>query len=216
MKRLPLLLLAFLAACGADRTAGTGSQTGNSVMAGRILASDSTPLAMEEVTLKPATWTADSSVSQVREVLTDKSGRFQFTDLPAGLWRVESRYRYSAWARNVRIRTGQDSTLPTAICLATGTLVTEVHLNDTLRYGTLAVLGTSISKSLYSAGGEVHLVVPELPPGTNWLVLRDKDGRPVRQASVFIHSGKMDTLRSVAFTGELTGPEPDDDNDGDD
>jgi hypothetical protein len=207
MKRSTLLLCALLAACGADRVSGTGSQTGNSVVAGRLFSSDSSALDNVHVHLRPAAWTVDSSRSQVRTMETDSLGRFRFDDLEPGLWRLESDYPSLSWARNVRLRPGQDSTLPPAYCRAPGTLVTEVHINDTLRTGTLVVLGTNISRSLYTADDEIHLTITGLPAGTNWIALRRQDGTLVRQASVVIVSGQTTVLGSASFTGEITGPE---------
>ena len=207
MNRCTLLLCGLLASCGADRVSGTGSQTGNSVVAGRLFAADSSALDSVHVHLRPAAWTIDSSLSRIRTVATDSLGRFRFDDLEPGLWRIESDYPRFTWARNVRLRPGQDSTLPPAYCGAPGTLVTEIHLNDTLRTGTLVVLGTDISRSLYTADDEIHLTVSGLPAGTNWIALRRQDGTIVRQASVVIRSGQTVVLGSAAFTGEITGPE---------
>lgn len=207
MKRCTLFLCAMLASCGADRVSGTGSQTGNSVVAGRLFASDSSALKEVHVHLRPATWTVDSSRDRVRTMETDSLGRFRFEDVEPGLWRIESDYSRFNWARNVRLRPGQDSTLPPAYCGAPGTLFTEIHLNDTLRTGTLVVLGTNISRSLYSADDEIHLTISGLPAGTNWIALRRQDGTIVRQASVVIRSGQTTVLGSASFTGEITGPE---------
>lgn len=207
MKRSILVLCAMLASCGADRVSGTGSQTGNSVVAGRLFGPDSMTLEDVHVHLKPAAWTADSSNARVRTVGTDSLGRFRFEDVEPGLWRIESEYHKFAWARNVRLRPSQDSTLPPVYCTPPGTLVTEIHINDSLRTGTLVVLGTSISRSLYTTDDEIHITITGLPAGTNWLALRRQDGAIVRQATVVILSGKTVVLGSAAFTGEITGPE---------
>lgn len=207
MNRSLLLLCGLLAACGADRVSGTGSQTGNSVVAGRLFRPDSSALAEVHVHLRPAAWTSDSSKSRVRTVETDSLGRFRFEDVEPGLWRVESDYPRFSWARNVRLRPSQDSTLPPAYCSIPGTLAVEVHVDDTLRTGTLVVLGTSISRSLYTTANEIHLTISGLPAGTNWLALRRQDGTIARQARVVILSGRTVSLGGSAFTGDVTGPE---------
>lgn len=207
MKRSTLLLCALLASCGADRVSGTGSQTGNSVVAGRLFGPDSDAVYNTRVHLRPAAWTADSTNARVRTIDTDSLGRFRFEDVEPGLWRIEAEHRRFAWARNVRLRPGQDSTLPPAYCSLPGTLMTEVHVNDSLRTGTLVVLGTNISRSLYTTDDEIHLTITGLPAGTNWLALRAQDGTILRQASVDIVSGQTVVLGSAAFTGEITGPE---------
>lgn len=207
MKRSTLLLCALLASCGSDRVAGTGSQTGNSVVAGMLLGPDGKPMVDIPVHTRPATWTVDSSNARVLTVYTDSTGSFRFSDLEPGLWRVESDHRPYIWARNVRLRPGQDSTLPAAYCSLPGSVFTEIHINDTLRTGTLVVLGTNISRSLYTTDDEIHLTISGLPAGTNWFALRRKDGTIVRQASVLVLSGQTVMLASSAFTGDNGGPE---------
>jgi len=227
MKRA-LLLFALLAACGSDRVAGTGSQTGNSIVAGRILTSDSLPVIAGTVTLRPAGWTSDSSIAKIRTVLTDATGKFQFTEVDSGLWRIDSDEDDSeAWGRTLRVFAGRDSTLPAAKLRLRGTLVAEVHFPtatlDTLRKGRLIVLETQISKPLDTTAlgaplaanaPEIYVTVPRLTAGTHWIILRRRDGTPVRQASVVIHPGKADTLRDSAWSRNVTGPH--EDNDGDD
>lgn len=207
MKRSTLILCAMLASCGADRVSGTGSQTGNSVVAGRLLGPDSDPMANIHVNLRPATWTADSSKTQVRTVRSDTSGLFRFEEVEPGLWRLDAEHPKFVWARNVRLRAGQDSTLPPAYGSLPGSVALEIHVNDSLRTGTLVVLGTNISRSLYTTGNEIYLTIPGLPAGTNWLALRLKDGTILRQASVVILSGRSVSLESSAFTGDNSGPE---------
>jgi hypothetical protein len=206
----PLLILglASLLGCGADRTAGTGSQTGNSVIAGRILSADSTPAAGVAVTLAPATWTADSTSTRLLAIATDSSGCFHFEDIRPGLWRLESHGSDAAIVRTLRLRPGRDSTIPALIGKSPGNLVVEVHLDDTLRAGSLIVAGTAISRSLKSSFYEIYLTLPGLAPGYHCLYLRGADGRLLRQADVLVRSGRTDTLRYLGWSRTIKGPSP--------
>lgn len=209
MKR-PFLILALarLLGCGADRTAGTGSQTGNSVVAGRILSADSTPAAGVAVTLAPASWTPDSTYIRLLAIATDSLGGFHFDDLRPGLWRLESHGSDAAVVRTLRLRPGRDSTLPDLIGMHPGNLVVEVHLDDTLRAGTLIVAGTTISRSLKTPFYEIYLTLPGLAPGYHCLYLRGAEGRILRQAEVLVRSGRTDTLRYLGWSRAITGPSP--------
>lgn len=209
MKR-PLLVLglASLLGCGTDRTAGTGSQTGNSVIAGRILTTDSTPAAGVAVTLAPATWTADSTSIRLKAIATDSLGGFHFDDLGPGLWRLESHGSDAAIVRTLRLRAGRDSVLPDLIGKLPGNLVVEVHLDDTLRAGTLIVAGTAISRSLRTSFYEIYLTLPGLAAGYHCLYLRAADGRLLRQADVLVRSGRTDTLRYLGWSRTIKGPSP--------
>jgi len=216
MKIHLLLVAAILAACGSDRVAGTGSQTGNSVVAGLILSPDSSAAMGVAVTLVPASWTADSSHDQLRSVVTDSMGGYRFDDVGAGVWRLESHGSDAALVRTLRVASGRDSTLPPLVGMPAGNLVVEVHLNDTLRAGTLEVLGTALSRSLKSTAPEIYLKLPGLAPGAHWLVLCRADGTPIRQAVAEVRSGKTDTLGNPRWLGQITGPQPDGDDDEDD
>ncbi len=208
MKTYLLLATALLAACGTDRTAGTGSQTGNSVIAGRILSADSTPAAGVAITLAPASWTPDSTSIRLLAIATDSMGGFHFEDLRPGLWRLESHGSDAAIVRTLRLQAGRDSTLPDLVGKQPGNLVVEVHLDDTLRAGTLIVAGTAISRSLKTSFYEIYLTLPGLAPGYHCLYLRGADGRILRQAEVLVRSGRTDTLRYPGWSRTIKGPSP--------
>ncbi len=208
MKTYLLLATALLAACGTDRTAGTGSQTGNSVIAGRILSADSTPAAGVAITLAPASWTPDSTSIRLLAIATDSMGGFHFEDLRPGLWRLESHGSDAAIVRTLRLQAGRDSTLPDLVGKQPGNLVVEVHLDDTLRAGTLIVAGTAISRSLKTSFYEIYLTLPGLAPGYHRLYLRGADGRILRQAEVLVRSGRTDTLRYPGWSRTIKGPSP--------
>lgn len=209
MKR-PLLALglASLLGCGSDRTAGTGSQTGNSVIAGRILRADSTPAAGVAITLAPATWTAESTSIRVKAIATDSTGTFHFEDVQTGLWRLEAHGSEAAIVRTMRLQAGRDSVLPDLIGRHPGNLVVEVHLDDTLRDGTLIVAGTAISRSLKTPFYEIYLTLPGLAAGYHCLYLRAANGRILRQADVLVRAGRTDTLRYPVWSRTIRGPSP--------
>lgn len=208
MKIHLFLATALLAACGTDRTAGTGSQTGNSVIAGRILSADSTPAAGVAITLAPASWTPDSTSIRLLAIASDSMGGFHFEDLRPGLWRLESHGSDAAIVRTLRLQAGRDSTLPDLVGKQPGNLVVEVHLDDTLRAGTLIVAGTAISRSLKTSFYEIYLTLPGLAPGYHCLYLRGADGRILRQAEVLVRSGRTDTLRYPGWSRTIKGPSP--------
>lgn len=212
-------IAALLAACSDDRAAGTGSQTGNSVVAGRLLHSDATtPDTGDSVELKPASWTGDTSSSSPRTSITDSLGWYRFEDVPPGLWTLESRDRREGWKRTLRVTPDRDTLLPDAIPVAYGTLVVEVHLNDQLRQGTLRVLGRDTSYSLMTANRTIFVTVRDLSPGVHTFVIRGADGSFLQQAVATVHSGTTDSVDFTAWSTNETDPaedEPDGDADDD-
>ncbi|HOX51129.1 MAG TPA: hypothetical protein PKY05_06565 [Fibrobacteria bacterium] len=198
MKRWLLFAFLILASCEEDRSAGTGSQTGNSVVAGRILRLDSLPAADVEVSLTPATW--DRAVSLVQR--TDSLGRYRFDEVESGLWILQSRGQLAALVRNLRLMPGRDSVLPALIALPRGVVVVEVHLDDTLRKGRLVVMGGEESRSLATTSREIFLRYPDLAPGTHWFSIVGPDGKHLREASFVARSGRTDTLKDVLWKRE--------------
>lgn len=217
MTRWILISLFLLASCESDRSAGTGSQTGNSVVAGRILRADSLPAANVEITLAPASW----GKTIVRTRHTDSLGRYRFDAVDAGLWRLETRGEKTAMVRTLRLQAGRDSTLPTLLALPRGKVVVEIHLDDTLRTGWLKVMGMSDSVSLANPAREVFLSFANLAPGVQWFTIVGPGGRHLREASLLARSGQVDTLLDAKWKRESAGPaadgayDPDDDGDDD-
>ncbi|MCB9495866.1 MAG: carboxypeptidase regulatory-like domain-containing protein [Fibrobacteria bacterium] len=207
MNLLPLLWL--LSGCGTDsstQVAGTGSQTGNSVVAGRLLRSDKDPIAGAPVTARPSGWTVDSSLDRVFTTTTDSHGRWMFEEVPEGVWRFETNANNLAWARNVRIA-GRDSTLPDVTCLRPGNLVVEIHFDDDdLHGGRLAVQGTNIRRELPATGFETYVALNELPAGTHWLILISREGEIEKQARAIVRERATDTLRNTSWTTVLEEP----------
>lgn len=215
----PLLLLLLLGACSSGRVAGTGSQTGNSVVAGRLLRADSTtPDPYDTIVLKTASWTGDSASATPRATTTDDSGAFRFEDVPAGLWTVECAGRALGWKRTFRVSQGRDTTLPDAIPKAFGTLVVEIHLTDELKRASLLVLGRDTAYSLMTSAKEIFVTIRALPAGTHTLVVRKADGTFLQQAVAKVRPAAVDSLYFSAWSTRDTGPaedEPDGDADDD-
>lgn len=199
MIRWWLLMVFLLASCEADRTAGTGSQTGNSVVAGRLLRADSLPAKGVEVSLTPASWGSPRALTQ----WTDSLGRYRFEAVDAGLWTLQSHGQLSAMVRTLRVRSGRDSVLPTLLALPRGVVVVEVHLDDTLRTGRLLVMGTDDARSLASADREMFVRFTNLAPGVHWFSIVGPDGKILRAASLTARSGRTDTLLYTQWRREI-------------
>ena len=210
-------IAALLAACSDDRVAGTGSQTGNSVVAGRILRSDAvTPAMGDSVQLRPASWTGDSSSPRIR--VTDSLGRYRFEGVSPGLWTLESRGRQRGWKRTLRVSSERDTILPDGVRIAYGSLFVEVHLNDSLRRGTLIVLGRDTSYSLMTAARTMFVTIRDLSPGVHTLVVRSAGGSFLQQAIATVRSAAVDSVDFTAWSTKETDPaedEPDGDADDD-
>lgn len=206
MKRVVLVGLACLVGCNEDRSAGTASQTGNSVVAGRILKSDSLPARNVEVTLTPATWGGYPT----RSLRTDSLGGYRFDAVDSGLWMLESHGDQTSVVRTLRLRAGRDSTLPPLFAKQEGAVVVEIHLDDTLRKAKLAVMGRDGSWTLASPGFEVFVTIAELAPGSHWFSIVGPDGRELREAAFTVRSGKLDTLKNFLWKRESKGASEDD------
>lgn len=216
MKHILYVAALLLVSCGSDRVAGTGSQTGNSVVAGRILRIDSSSASNIALTLTPASWIPDSGDGMIRSTVTDSSGGYRFEGVAPGLWRLESCAHDAALTRVLRTVADRDSVLPPLVGRRHGNLVVEVHLDDTLRNASLALLGSSIAHPLATSYYEIYVPLQGLSPGSHHLVLRSKDGRVLREAGALVRSGMTDTIRYTAWSRKIEGPRPDGDHDGED
>lgn len=203
-------LLALLAACSSDKVAGTGSQTGNSVVAGRLLRSDATnPDTGHPVMLAPASWTGDSVGTQPRLAHTDSLGRYRFGDVPPGVWYLEARTSRSGWSRSIRVTAGRDTTLPDAVPTAFGTLIVEVQLNDVIKRGRMYVLGYDTSYPLMTPAKTIFVTLGDLCAGKRTLVVRSATGAFLQQAIVTVRSGATDSIDASVWKTTETAPYPD-------
>lgn len=221
MRLAPLTaLFALLVACSSDKVAGTGSQTGNSVVAGRLLRADATtPDSGDSVVLKPAGWVGDSLDAAPRVVRTDSLGWYRFEDVAPGVWFAESRDHRSGWGRTFRVVEGRDTILPDAVPVGFGTLIVEVHLSDELKRGRMFVLGSSNAYSLLPnppSAREIFVTVPELSAGAHTLVVRSASGEFLQQAIVKARSGETDSVKAATWSTSRTEPAEDEPADDDD
>jgi hypothetical protein len=169
---VPALCLVLCLGCDTQRVAGTGSQTGNSVVAGRMLPSDSVKtVAAVRVFLRPLSWTSGQVASSgaLDSTWTDSVGNFRFADVPPDTYRVEARAPGFGWSRTVRadapeVRIPADSLLPL------GSLVVEVDLSDTLWGGWLEFYGLDRSVPIPDSGtADIQLEFDSLPVGLQTL-----------------------------------------------
>lgn len=192
----------LLAACGNDRTAGTGSQTGNSlnsVVAGRLLKSDSTtPDEGDTVLLKTSDWTGNANDATPRTSVTDSLGRFHFEDVPAGTWILQSCERRDGWMRTLHVFADQDTVLPDGVRAEYGSLVVTISLNDSLKHmGTIFVLGFADRWPLSAAGAAKSYTfrIDDLPPGKRRLVVRDNADSVLLEAEGHVQSDMVDSVK---------------------
>lgn len=205
--------LALLTACSTDKVAGTGSQTGNSVVAGRLLRADSTPDAGDTVTLKPAGWTGDSLDPDPRQAATDSLGWYRFDDVTPGVWFAETRSRRAGWGCTFRVEPGRDTILPNAIPASFGSLIVEVHLTDDLKRGRLFVLGDDSAYGLMPnppSAREIFVTIPGLSAGVRTLVIRSASGSFLQQATAKVLAGETDSVGFTAWDTTQTEPAEDD------
>lgn len=208
-----LLLLPVLWACGNTQVAGTGSQTGNSVVAGRILTADSTKgAAGVTVYLRPLSWTSGqpAAAGALDSMQTDSEGKYQFTGVPHDTYRIEARYSDSGWSRTVRAVAAQNRVSEGALHKL-GALNVEVDLTDSLRGGRLELYGLDRFVTIPDTGVEgkgIHLIFDSLPVGLQtvrtWTIWRN-----FGDTSVSILPGDTVHLDFDSMNGVPEGPSED-------
>lgn len=209
---IPLSIL-LLVACSDDRSAGTGSQTGNSVVAGMILLADSTtPAKNDTVFLKTATWTGDSDDVAPRYTLTDSAGNFRFEDVAPGHWLLHSRNMMSGWMSRVQVIAGRDTVVPTGRLQKLGRIAVTVELNDFLRYaGILCVLGLSETRKLHDlvppGTRSFSDTITGVPPGERKLVIKNAQDSVLLETHILVLPDSM----AVIPAREWEAPDGDDD-----
>ena len=168
MKTSIVLALALLASCSSDLSSGTGSQTGNSIVAGRILTADSTNPAGTVVYLRPLDWTPSQAVdsNSLLKTTLDSDGNFVFREVPPKTYRIEARRGDHGWSKTVKATAGSHSIAPTGTLVGQGRLMCEVHMNDTLVEGRIELYGLDRSIRLPAfASGEWKYLIDSLPVG---------------------------------------------------
>lgn len=164
---LPASLLVLCLGCDSQQVAGTGSQTGNSVVAGRILPSDSVQNPSNiRVFLRPLGWTSghEAALGALDSTLTDSAGYYRFESVPRDTYRVEAAVDHFGWSRTVRA-SGDSSILPSIRLSHWGRLLVEVEVTDTIKGGYLEFYGLDRKRILPETAGEIQLLIDSLPVG---------------------------------------------------
>jgi len=208
---LPTLMLILCLGCDSQQVAGTGSQTGNSVVAGRIAPTDSvTNVAGVRIYLRPLRWTAGQGISAggLDSTWTDSVGHYRFDSVPPDTYRVEARRSGWGWSRTIRA----DAPLAE---VATGTLQrwgrlrVEVDLNDSIWGGRLELYGLDRGVPLPDTGySEIEVVFDSLPVGLQTLRIWSHDSS-FCDAPVRIGPDSTSYLDYETLDGRPEGPRED-------
>jgi len=192
--------------------AGTGSQTGNSVISGRIVTSDSTqPVAGVWVYLRPEGWTSGDSADPdaLQAVRTDSTGNYRFSQAPRGRYRIEARNDGQGWSRTLDASSAA-ATLAAGALQGLGTLRVELDPSDTILGGKLQIYGLDRSIAIPAASDhDFYLAFDSLPPGLHTVRIWSH-GKVVADAPVRIHPGGSDTLDYEELDLPPGGPRDDD------
>ena len=164
---LPATLLVLCLGCDSQQVAGTGSQTGNSVVAGRILPSDSVPNpAKVRVFLRPLNWTSgrQATLGALDSTFTDSLGYYRFAEVPFDTYRVEAVGSRWGWSHTVRSQGGYAEVQPGAL-RSWGRLKVSIEVTDTIRGGRLEFYGLDRVRLIPETNGEVSIQIDSLPVG---------------------------------------------------
>jgi len=166
---LPAIFALLLMGCESQLSAGTGSQTGNSVVAGRIVPSDSIPVASNvRIFLRPLSWTYGQSapMGSLQSTFTDSAGNYRFYDVPANTYRIEAARDLLGWSKTIRTYDGTTSLVPFGSLQARGHLVLKLNFSDTLRGGRVEFYGLDRVRSIpETVTGEFEMRFDDLPVG---------------------------------------------------
>jgi hypothetical protein len=183
------------------------------VVAGRILASDSTTgAAGVRVYLRPLSWTSGQPAPDggLDSTLTDSMGDYQFAHVPLDTYRVEARLRDSGWSRTVRA-IGSQNLVTTGALQRLGRLEMEVDLTDSTRGGELDLYGLDRSINIPDTGvgnESIDLYFDSLPVGLQtvriWTRLRGYGDTAVR-----IYPDRTTYLDDDDMNGVPEGPRED-------
>jgi len=216
MKRALFLLAGtmLLGGCSSVESslAGTGSQTGNTVVSGIVLDSHSDPESGVLVRIRPLTWTDSLAGSPeaaycIKDTVTDSQGRYRFAGMYAGSYRIEARQGILASVLSIKL--GSDSTVAPVSSLAkTASLAGTIHINDTTRSGRIEVYGIARALTLPDTGHEIHFRIDSLPPGQHTLrVWSPKLMRAALELPVKLVSDSTTMLSDELWSREPKGPE---------
>lgn len=218
MKPAILLLCGslLLGCSGMDSSlAGTGSQTGNTIVSGVVLDSRSVPEVGALVRIRPSTWTdslspAPDAAYCVKDTVSDSFGRYRFEGLYAGSYRIEVRQGKLASILSIKLGSGS-AVAPVSSLSKTASLAGTIHINDTTRSGRIEVYGVARALALPDTGHELHFRMDSLPPGQHTLrVWSPKLRRAALELPVKLVSDSTTTLSDELWSREPKGPEESD------
>jgi len=212
---LPLCLLALLAGCGSpQQVAGTASQTGNSVAAGRIVLVGDTTKGDSGVVvhLRPLSWVHGDTAAAgaLQTVITDALGNYRFAGFPADTYRIEAVGPSRGWSRTFRA-TGAATTLPADSLSRWGKLRLEIDPEDSMGGKTIGFFGLDRQVVVPSSRHDTAILVDSLPVGLQSLIVyrtrtEISGGSPVRIGPDSTTMVDLDKLDST-----FKHPEEDDD-----
>lgn len=212
MKRLiPSLMLVLCLGCDSQQVAGTGSQTGNSVVAGRIAPSDSvTSVGNVRIYLRPLHWTAGQAapVGVVDSTWTDSFGNYRFESVLPDTYRVEARRAGYGWSRTVRAF-APVVFVDTGSLQRWGRLSVEVDLNDSVWGGRLEFYGLDKAVDIPAGSdSDITFHIDSLPVGLQTVRIWSHDSS-FCDAAVRIGPDSTTNLDYETLDGRPEGPRED-------
>jgi len=163
-----VLAMLVIWGCDSQPYAGTGSQTGNSVVAGRI-ALTGTPSNPSKVSvyLRPLNWTNGQHAADggLQRTTTDSMGNYRFVDVPPALYRIEAVRDQLGWSKTIQALS-ETNYAPVGVLVARGRVRIKLHFTEAIRGGRVEFYGLDRFVEIPdSASGDIHLVVEDLPAG---------------------------------------------------
>jgi hypothetical protein len=169
---IPVCMLIFCTGCDTQQVAGTGSQTGNSVVAGRIVALDTAKaVGNVHVFLRPISWTSGRIPPSggLDSTLADSAGNYSFGGVPLDTYRIEARAPGYGWSRTILVDAPRIQ-VPSDTLQLWGRLNVEIDMSDTLLGGSLEFYGLDRSLPIPDSGtSEIHIEFDSLPVGLQTL-----------------------------------------------
>ncbi len=215
MKKLLCLVAFALGSCALDRETGTGSQTGNSIVSGRIATGDTSLPTGTEIHIRPLGWTPSqpTDTTRIRTVKSDAEGRFEFVGVPPGTYRLEAKKAKKGWSRTVKVARDTALALPTGTLAALGRLQCQIRMSDSTRGGRVELYGLDLWDTLPAIGTpQVVASFQEVPVGTQTVRIWSKTMSTVL-ADIPVRIGP-DSASTVEYDGrkvENVGPVEDED-----
>ena len=210
----PLLLGGLWACDSAPQVAGTGSQSGNFVVAGRILPTDSAPsVGGVAVYLRPLRWTSGQSAptGKLQETRTDSVGNYRFQDVPRDTYRIEAAATRKGWSRTVRALQDSNAVLPGNL-QAWGKLVVEIEVSDSMRGGRVEFYGLNRYVDIPpGTSDEVKLRIDSLPVGLQTVrIYLPSLSKMFCEAPIRIGPDSVSTIEYEGWDSSNKGPFEDD------